>query len=236
MTQSELALQALERQYGTEDRSRFRVRRWCHWDWVRYPVAGTTQLSFFTNPQGSVDPVSSLTKTREQTNLNKANEFDEAFVFVQCRTHIHLLPKKRQASAIQAIDDFYAGAANGVNDALTELAQQGVLSISFGDKRYYDISQPFLRAPAGFGPDVETIPVLAAANDAATNNRMFFNDNDPSDAYQIDPITVIERGQTMSVRLDFPNGTSPTIPQVESADVAVNVGVLFYGFKVEPVQ
>jgi len=95
MTRSEEILSTLQGRFGTQDPSQLQIQKWEYYDYVRYPVAGVTQLTFFTNPIGSTDTNSGLTKTLEQTNMTRNAMFDDPFIITEIKTHIYLLRKRQ---------------------------------------------------------------------------------------------------------------------------------------------
>lgn len=237
MTKSEQVLKFLQDNYGTKLPGQFQIQRYQFYDYARYPVAGTTSLRLFSVPLGGTDPVSGLSKTQEQTNLKRTGELEYPFVITNIRTHIHLLPKKRQAGAIVALPRYIAADIQPVMNSLYNLSGQGVLNISFGQKKYFDIQQQFRTAPPGFGIDILAIPASAAAGPAFPPSNLFVQQSqDNRDIWQVDPVLLVEKTQTLDIAIDFPNGTSTVIPQVAGANVAVDIGVWFDGYAIQPNQ
>jgi hypothetical protein len=241
MTRSEEILSTLQGRFGTQDPSQLQIQKWEYYDYVRYPVAGTNQLQFFVNPLGT--NIGGATKTLEQTNMTRNAMFDYPFIITEIKTHIFLLPKARQASAIQAdtslitgggATDSY-GAPNGVYNALWNLSGTGVLNVQFGQKTYFDIEQPFRFCPTGFGVDIiSTTAFSAVAN--VTNSAVWQQSENPDDIYKVTPPVLVEKDQNLQIAINFPNGTSPSIPQVSSNDVLVDIGLIFSGFAILPTQ
>jgi hypothetical protein len=240
MTRSEEILSTLQGRFGTQDPSQLQIQKWEYYDYVRYPVAGTTQLTFFTNPIGS--NIGGVTKTLEQTNMTRNAMFDYPFIITEIKTHIFLLPKARQAAAVAAdtslitgggATDAY-GSPNGVYNALWNLSGQGVLNVQFGQKTYFDIEQPFRFCPTGFGVDVISTTGFGAAN--VTNSAVWQQSENPDDIYKVTPPVLVEKDQNLQIAINFPNGTSTTIPQVSSENVLVDIGLIFSGFAILPTQ
>ena len=240
MTRSEEILSTLQGRFGTQDPSQLQIQKWEYYDYVRYPVAGTTQLQFFVNPIGT--NIGGVTKTLEQTNMTRNAMFDYPFIITEIKTHIFLLPKARQAAALVAdtslvtgggATDAY-GAPNGVYNALWNLSGQGVLNVQFGQKTYFDIEQPFRFCPTGFGVDVISTTGFGAAN--VTNSAVWQQSENPDDIYKVTPPVLVEKDQNLQIAINFPNGTSTTIPQVSSENVLVDIGLIFSGFAILPTQ
>jgi len=178
----------------------------------------------------------------EQTNMTRNAMFDYPFIITEIKTHIFLLPKARQAAAIIAdtslitgggATDAY-GAPNGVYNALWNLSGQGVLNIQFGQKSYFDIEQPFRFCPTGFGVDIINVTGFGAAN--VTNSSVWQQSENPDDIYKVTPPVLVEKDQNLQIAINFPNGNSPTIPQVSAENVLVDIGLIFSGFAILPTQ
>jgi len=241
MTRSEEILSTLQGRFGTQDPSQLQIQKWEYYDYVRYPVAGTTQLQFFVNPIGT--NIGGVTKTLEQTNMTRNAMFDYPFIITEIKTHIFLLPKARQAAAVSANTSLITGggatasygAPNGVYNALWNLSGQGVLNVQFGQKTYFDIEQPFRFCPTGFGIDIiSTTGFGAAAN--VTNSAVWQQSENPDDIYKVTPPVLVEKDQNLQIAINFPNGTSTAIPQISATDVLVDIGLIFSGFAILPTQ
>ncbi len=235
MTNSEKVLQAIAGKYGTQDAAQLQIQRWNYFDSVRLPVAGTNRLTFFSNPIGSVDPISGLAKTLEETNIRRSGELDLPFVIMTIGCRIELLPVERQAAGVQAVTNAVQGGMTAVHRVLRNMANQGVLSVSFGQKNYVQIEEPFQKCPPGYGPSIRSI----AGTNGATfpGESLYYSQSvDPRDRYVVSPPTFVEKGQTLEAVIDFLLGNSPAIPQVGGANVAVNVRLEFDGYVIRPVQ
>lgn len=234
MPNSNAVVNWVNSQYGSYDPTKFNIRRKQWYDEVRYPVAGTTALSFMSIALGGTDPNSGLAKTYEQTNLTRTGQFDGSqFLLYQVRTYIHLLPKQRQTSTIIALPYWFSSTAT-VQDALHDLSNQGVLTAIIGQKEYVRICNPFQVAPPGFGLEINT---LGAANASAISQNTWFQQSpDQRDVYELNPPQLIENNQTFQWNLTFPDGTSPAIPQISSQNIAVNIMLVLDGYTIENVQ
>jgi len=241
MTRSEEILSTLQGRFGTQDPSQLQIQKWEYYDYVRYPVAGTNQLQFFVNPIGT--NIGGVTKTLEQTNMTRNAMFDYPFIITEIKTHIFLLPKARQAAAVNANTSLITGggatasygAPNGVYNALWNLSGTGVLNVQFGQKTYFDIEQPFRFCPTGFGVDIiSTTGFGAAAN--VTNSAVWQQSENPDDIYKVTPPVLVEKDQNLQIAINWPNGTSTAIPQISATDVLVDIGLIFSGFAILPTQ
>lgn len=240
MTRSEEILSTLQGRFGTQDPSQLQIQKWEYYDYVRYPVAGTNQLQFFVNPLGT--NIGGVTKTLEQTNMTRNAMFDYPFIITEIKTHIFLLPKERQANAVNANNELITGggatasygAPNGVWNALWNLSGTGVLNVQFGQKTYFDIEQPFRFCPTGFGVDIISTTGFGAAN--VTNSAVWQQSENPDDIYKVTPPVLVEKDQNLQIAINWPNGTSPAIPLISASDVLVDIGLIFSGFAILPTQ
>jgi hypothetical protein len=235
MTNSQKVLAAVAARFGTQDPNQLQIQRWQYYDFVRLNVAGTNRLSFFSNPIGAVDPVSALPKTLEETNVRRSGELDLPFAILQIRTQIDILPMSRQPAGVAAVTDGVVQGLTAVHKVLRGMAEQGVMSLEFGQKNYFQIFQPFQKCPPGYGPSLTAI----AANGAGAfppESSFYAQSVDPRDSYAVSPPLFVEKSQTFQAVIDFFLANTPVIPQVGGANVAINVGVILDGYVVRPVQ
>ena len=203
-------------------------KRFPLYDYIRYPVAGTTSLSFFNVPLGGTDPVSSAAKTLEQTNVQKSSQLGYPFVIHQFRLDMRLLPKARQHATVLALTDYVWDDIGDVAEELENLLGQGVLNFKIGQKTYYDVNKPFRYCPAGFGVSItseagaaDTVHVQAPA----------------SKPYALTPPQYIESDQIITVSVDFANATSPALTGlIASQDARLEVGLILDGYAGFAVQ
>lgn len=237
MNNDQLILGVLTQKLGSADWSKWQIQRWSFYDYVRYPSAGTAQLSFFSNAIGATDPVSGLAKTMEQTNMQKPRTFGQQyFIIRQIRTHLNLAPKSRQTSTTAALTDF-SYEQSAAASVLARLAGLGVLTCKIGQKEYFDIEQPFKFCPPGFGLGSVT-PFAARVSTAGQYSNMFVQQsNDIKDIYSLTPPQLIEPEQTFELAIDFPYANSPAVTNIYGSEPAVlDVGVIFDGYIARPVQ
>lgn len=233
-------LNQLQRRVGSANWKDWQIHRWVWYDFIRYPTAGTTApLSFFVVPQGGSDPNNStVAKSLEQTNMAKGGSFGQTYFFIhQIRSHIHILPKKRQATTSTNITtdaDYVVGTA-GVNlhDAVQRLAGQGVLKVTIGQKGYFEIEKPFKNAPSCLG-----VEIYQHGQVGAGESIWFQQSHHCKDVWSVTPPQMVEPEQTFTVQLEFPNGASPALTNVYAGDTSpfVNLGVLFDGYIARPAQ
>lgn len=236
MNNSQEVLSKLQAQYGTQLPNNLEAQRWQYYDTVRLPVAGTNLLTFFSNPLGSVDPVSGLPKTVEDTNVRRSGEFDLPYAIRTIRTRVQILTPSRQPSAVAAVTDLILQSLTPVHQALRGLFNQGVLQVSFGQKNFIQIEQPFQRCPPGFGPIVSSIAAHAASGTFQPLSAYASQSVDPRDLYVVDPLVFVEKSQTVQAAVNFYLQNTPAIPQVASANVAVNISLILDGYVLRPVQ
>jgi hypothetical protein len=231
------ALQTLQRRYGSADWTRWEAQRWQFYDYVRYPLAGTTQLRFFSVALGGQDPNSLLAKTLEQTNLSKGASFGQVyFIIKQIRTHAFFLPKNRQNATIAADADVIYTLMTDAMSKFVELMRDGVLNIEILAKKYFDIERPLVTAPPGFGL---TIYQHGSSFLAASPQAGIWAVQNPngSSVYDANPPQVVEPEQSFQVTLDYPNGLSPVFTDlVGGGGPVIDIGVIFDGYIVRPAQ
>lgn len=229
------ALAQFEQQIGSADWSRWTKNRFCYYDYIRYPAAGATELQFFTVPYGSLDPVSATTKTLEQTNMNESRSFGRVnYLISEIRTHIRVIPKPRQPTGINNQASIIFNQMGALMNVLADLAHQGTLLITIGQKEYFDINQPFIVAPPGIGP---VILQHAENTGGTTQGSWFVQDNSNAHVYRVKPEQMVEAGQTFVTKITFDNAASPSITNlVNGTTPAVEIGVIFEGYVLRPVQ
>lgn len=235
MTNSQKVLAAVAARFGTQDPNALQIQRWQYYDFVRLNVAGVNRLSFFSNPIGAVDPVSNLPKTLEETNVRRSGELDLPFAILQIRTQIDVLPLARQPAGVAAVTNAAVEALTPVYKVLRGMAEQGVASLEFGQKNYFQIFQPFQKCPPGYGPSIRSIAADGAAG-FPPESVYYTQSVDPRNNYTVSPPLFVEKSQTFQAVIDFFLANTPVIPQVGGANVAINVGVILDGYVVRPVQ
>lgn len=246
-------LDQLQRRFGSSDFSRYQVVRSQKYDFIRCPVSGTSnQLSFFSNPIGAADPVATTSKTLEQTNLVKTASFgQEYFALTQIRTYAGFLPKFRQPAPVggtgatqnNVIYQGYTSLANSAMERLNDLMHRGILQVKLAQKLYYQIQQPFLTAPAGFGIDINSAGASKVFAAAIRDNYFIRSDNRSTSVYNVDPVQIIEPEIQIEVTIDFPDGNIPAFNATAVQDDAtttftpnVEIGVIFDGYTIRPSQ
>jgi len=230
------SVSALERTAGSADWSRWTQNRWVFYDYVRLNPLGTNRIDFFNAPIGQLDPISATAKSLEQTNINEVRSFGRvSYLIKSIRTHIRIVPKVRQVAGILALPNYLAaGTVNPLAYAMEQLSRQGVLLISLGQKEYFDIPQPFINAPAAFGPDIRQVPAVGAN----LNGAWFQQQNDPSSMYVVKPEQLVEAGQTIQASMVFENGNTPVLTNIIAGPFTpvVEIGLILDGFILRPVQ
>ena len=237
MTNSQKVIAQLAAKFGTAVSGQYEAIRFQYYDYVRLPVGGTNRLTFFANPIGAVDPVSGLSKTLEETNVRRSGELDERFAIMQVRTSVSILPMSRQPAGVSTVTNAVVQGLTPIHQAISNLNFQGVLSVNFGQKNFIQIEQPLQMCPPGYGPSVRSISASDIAAGAFPPVSQYTTQSvDPRDTYVMDPAIFVEKGQTFGATIDYYTRNSATIPQLGGANVAVNVGVIFDGYVIRPVQ
>lgn len=260
-TESQQITQMLASRYGTANYGNLQVVKWQYYDYIRMtPSTGIVpnKLTFFSIPQGSQDPNSGLAKTLEDTNLDRNGQFTYDYVITKIRTHLYVLPRSRQNSVgslnNQAITasltvgnaDGSLGQADGTMNFLEELSGRGNLIVTFGQKRYFEINQPFKKCPIGAGVKVKQYGGGVAAALAANPQIGYWYSQsaDPRDSYLVTPPLFVERDSIIDASIQFLDtdydSTNYQMPRVVAATAGsqafVNVGLIFDGFAIIPTQ
>lgn len=230
-------IRQLQKRIGSANWANWQMSRWCYYDYVRYTAAGVTNLDFFAVSLGQTDPVSTLAKTLEQTNVTKTRSFGQVyFILQQVRTHIHLLPKQRQHATWIADPNVTLREAAGYYKAMYSILNQGVLNIKIGQKDYFDIPQPFRLCPPGFGIDMQQLAAAGGVADSA-DNFWWQQSHQAKDVYNCTPPQMIEPEQNIEIKINFDNATSPSIAaSVLGVDPKVDIGIILEGYIVRPTQ
>lgn len=233
-------LRQLQEQAGSADWSRWTQNRWSYYDYVQLAPAGDSKLQFFNIPLGQPDPnVITVVKTYEQTNMNEVRSFGRVnFLLKQIRTHIRILPKSRQVTGIGALPSAVYFDYTAVTNYLANFVRQGVLLITLGQKEYFDIPNPFITCPPGFGLQIDQHG--AATGAALTAQASWFQQNpNPESVYTVQPEQLIEAGQTLQVQIAFDNANYAALTNLMTGGTLtpkIEVGVILDGFVLRPVQ
>jgi hypothetical protein len=234
---SGVTLGNLQNTVGSADWSRWTNNRFCFYDYVEYPPAGATEIQFFTQPLGSIDTyVTTIQKTLEQCNFPESRSFGRVgFRVRQIRTHIRVLPKNRQAAGISDQTTTITSLYTPLMNMLANLVHQGVLLINIGQKEFWDLPQPFITCPPGFGNTI--LSHGSDTTNSGSQGMWFQQDPYPCAVYNVNPEQLIEAGQTFSARITFDNATSPALTTlVNSTTPKVEIGLIFEGYVLRPVQ
>ena len=243
-------LDSLQKRFGSADFSRYQVVRGQKYDFCRLLVAGTSSVSFFSNPIGSSDPASpTVFKTLEQTNLVKNASFgQEYFALTQIRTYANFVPQARQSftPGSNFVSRGYTALATSAMEQLQTVLNTGVLEIKFAQKLYYQIARPFVQCPPGFGIDVQSLASSRTGvneTQVSDTNWLVRPDYRAASVYNIDPIQIIEPEIQIQAAINFPNGNTPSFSNVTltTADsstnsTAVELGLIFDGYVIRPSQ
>lgn len=231
------SLSSLQNSVGSADWSRWTNNRFVFYDYVRYPTAGTNEMQFFAAPIGTTDTYNSaVVKTYEQCNFPEARSFGRVgFRVRQIRTHIRVVPKARQATGISDQTNTIVSLYTPLMNKLADLVHMGVLLINLGQKEFWDLPQPFITCPPGFGDTI--IHHGSQTTNSGSQGMWFQQDPYPCAVYTVNPEQLIEAGQTFSCRITFDNANSPAVTNlVNSTTPAIEIGVLFEGYILRPVQ
>ncbi len=231
------AISALQGKYGSAIWSSWTNLRWQQYDYARYNPAGISSLSWFTVPQGGVDPVSSLPKTAEQTNLTASGTFGQVGMLIQqIRLHALILPLGRQVATIKNDADVLWTTMSNMMSKYLELLRRGTLQIFIQNKEFFTIARPFLRCPPGFGV---TIQQHGASYISGFTAFSIWVQQSPKsdDIFDLNPPQFIEPNQTFQAQLNYFDGTGPVFTGlVDSVDPAIDVGLIFDGYILRPLS
>lgn len=231
------AIAALQGKYGSAIWSQWSNLRWPQYDYARYTPAGITSLSLFAVPQGGVDPVSSLTKTSEQTSMVSGGTFGQVGQLItQIRTHAFILPLARQPANIRDDADVIWTTIGNMMSKYFELLRRGVLQVFINNKEFFTIVQPFLRCPPGFGVRIQQYG--ASYISGFTKFGIWVSQSPRTDdIFDLNPPQFIEPNNTFQVQLNYYDGTSPVFTNlVSSASPAIDIGVIFDGYQIRPTS
>lgn len=241
-------LDTLQKRFGTADFSKYQIIRGQKYDFVRLNPAGTNQVQFFSNPIGAQDPIAGTSKTLEQTNSVKSASFgQEYFALTQIRMYAGFLPKVRQpapyAASNSVIFQGFTSLADSAMERMNQLLHRGVLNVRFAQKLYYQIQQPFLTAPPGFGIDIQSAGAAKLAAAVVKDNYFVRPDNRATSVFNVDPFQMIEPEIQVECTLDFYAGNSPVFTNTAvlddnttTATPSVEVGLIFDGYVIRPSQ
>lgn len=258
-TESQQITQMLANRYGTADYGNLQVIKFQYYDYVRMTNSSgqvPQKLNFFSIPQGSIDPNSSTAKTLEETNLDRNGNFTYDYVITGIRTHLYPLPKSRQAttpSDLTAQANLLTGnsvgslgQSNGTMTFLEQLSGRGSLIVNFGQKRYFEINQPFKTCPIGAGVKIKSYgggaPV--SGNSSPSVSYWYSQSADPRDRYLCTPPLFVERDSQIDASIQFldtdyavpANYTLPNVTATLGSKAFINVGLIFDGFAIIPTQ
>lgn len=222
---------------GSADWSRWTNNRFVFYDYVRLPTAGTNEMQFFTAPTGTTDTYNSaVVKTLEQCNFPEARSFGRVgFRVRQIRTHIRIVPKNRQATGINNQANTIVSLYTPMVALLMDLVTQGTLLINIGQKEFWDLNQPFITCPPGFGNTI--LSHGSQTTNSGSQGLWFQQYCGPDAVYAVDPEQLIEAGQTFTCRITFDNANSPVFTTtVNGTTPAIEIGVLFEGYVIRPMQ
>lgn len=231
-------LQSLQARLGTADWSQWEIRRWPMYDYVVLNGAGVNQLSFFAVPLGGADPVGAFAKTYEETNQGRSRSFGQVYYFIeQIRTHVQFAPKTRQPAGISGDADVIWTTYTNAMTQFTNLLRRGILNIRFGQKNYYQVRNPFLSAPPGFGIFQDHHAQVFTAGGFADSSIWVQPSPRQQDVYAVTPQQLVEPEQTVEATIDFPDGNTPVFTNlVSGATPVVMVGLILDGYIGRPAQ
>lgn len=225
---------SLQGKYGTYQQD-YDLNTWTFYDFVTYPTAGATQLSFFTAPLGTVDANSGLAKTYEQTNCSGNRQLNYDFIVMNVLTRARIKPKNRQPSGISGDTNILYTEMGAMMPKFLELMRVGVLSISFGQKQYYQLVSPLQTCSPGYGLKIFSFASVKPTATTLTQNS-WAQQSYNSKPYGINPEQFIEGNTQLTITMDY-TATSPVFTGlVGSADPAIELGVVLAGYIIRPLQ
>ncbi len=229
------ALANLQKQFGTADFTKWNWTRWQYYDRCGYASAGTTAIQFFANALGSVDPVTNLNKTLEETNCPQPTSFGPTFFFIfDIMLDLRLATKKRQPAAIVADTAWTTQTATGLWDVVQAIKNQGIMTIKIADKAYPTIPMPVRQCPGGFGVHLTG---NWTHNGAATTDASWWQGPiHTRERYRLAPPQLIEPNQNVQFKWDFTPGTSPALPTLDGVKPLVYATLILDGMRGVPQQ
>lgn len=178
------------------------------YDTVAVPSAGTSgPLRFFAVPLGGNDPngQTNNSKTLEWTNIKSQRELgDVAFLLTSIRMLLFWQPKKRQVSGISTDADGLFDKYKNLTNVFVRYCRSGVLEIKIDEKDSFQINQPFLRCPPGFGP-------VVTGWATATTQGSFAQQPPAKKPMTLRPFKLIKPNTKVEAELTYPNAASPAL-------------------------
>jgi hypothetical protein len=135
------------------------------------------------------------------------------------------------------------GFAGGTMNFLEQLSGRGNLVVNFGQKRYFEVNQPFKKCPIGAGVTVKSYGGGTAVGAGTQCNYWYSQSSDTRDRYLVTPPLFVERDSIIDASISFvdtdyssANYTLPNFNTVAGSFAFVNVGLCFDGFAIVPTQ
>lgn len=211
----------------------------CHsprYDTIAYPAAGTAgPLRFFSVPLGGTDTngVSGNVKSLEWTNLKTQRSLgDVAFLLTQIRTQLFWQPKARQVSGIASDADGIFDKWKNLSNPYARIARSGILTLKFDEKDSFEINQPFLRCPPGFGPQISG---WASAVKEAT----FAQQPPNKKPLTLSPFKLIKPDMLVQADLTYPNANAPALTNIydgSSLTPRLAMRLIFDGYEIRGLR
>ena len=219
--------QTIKDSYSVFAPDRFSIDRAEIWSFQQYPLAGTAQLTLFTQTVGSTGMNLQLTNIQQAGQLGR-----NSLVVRQIRTEIFIAnPLLNQFTTGVDVNNIYA-------DFVYGFAQAGVLDFQINQQPFAQLLQPFMFAPPGGGSyklkRAGIIDNAAAAFISVPPTADLNRDEDS--VYWLDEGVLIDGSTPFSVTISYPSGLIPVIATgVVTADVPLFVGVGLVGDLIQPL-
>lgn len=192
------------------------------YDYQAYAAAGTTLLTFFSQPLGQGTSVQGTgAKTLSDTNMNLAGQLPANQEFLVQSIEVQFFPTTPTVAAAMPAATGAVAAAVQVNDAYI-FRRSGNLQFIIGSKPYLQ-EAPLMRFPAKTSFDVVAGFSDTTTAGAAQNNRVAFAQA-AGRPYMLHPASLLlTSSQNFSITLNWPEG-------VQAITNPAKVGVVLDGF------
>lgn len=213
-----------------------RVNRAPVYDTIYFPAAGGQgPFKWFAVPEGGSDTnaPTGQNKAREDTNVLTAGQLgNTAFIMTHIRLQAFWSPKGRQVAAISGDADLIFGEMKDSMPVLLNILRSGVFKFKVDGKTLFNIHQPFLNAPPGFGPRVDR---WAVTDDSSNTYADWIAQNPEAKPWPVEKLQMIQPGQKVEASIEFPEANPGALTNLHAGANTPRLQMLcaLDGFKIE---
>lgn len=228
LNQGSVPLGTLQRRYGSFQPNQWQNLRRIFYSAVKYPTAGSSQLTFFGNT------LSSAGYNKQLTNIPKPNSFGTNHMLIKAITlDVFLADYKREAYASTDATTFAA-------DMLYGFANAGVLEFKVGARKVLEVCHPFRQCPTGNGAATLHSTGLSGvgAGTAVAPAPMVEFVKKRQNRFILDPNVLIQSEEQFELTLSYPSGLVPIMSTsvVDDTTNPLYIVASFDGIVYRPVQ